>query len=66
LTAEYRDALADYLGQRRETAPVLRFSKHPLAALQKASAPYTLTKLDALDAQRRAIESDIKPDVWRP
>jgi hypothetical protein len=66
LTAEYRDALADYLGERRETAPAPHFGKLPLAALQKASAPDTLTKLDALDAQRRAIESDIKPDVWRP
>ena len=26
----------------------------------------TLEKLDALDAQRRTVESAIKPDVWRP
>ena len=66
LTAEYRDALADYLGERHETAPAPRFGRQPLASPQKASAPDTLTKLDALDARRRVIESDIKPDVWRP
>jgi hypothetical protein len=66
LTAEYRDALADYLGERRETAPAPRFNKQPLASPQRASALDTLTKLDALDARRRVIESDIKPDVWRP
>jgi len=26
----------------------------------------TLVKLDTLDAQRRAVESSIKPDIWRP
>jgi hypothetical protein len=66
LTAEYRDALADYLGERRETVPAPRFNKQPLASPQRASALDTLTKLDALDARRRVIESDIKPDVWRP
>ncbi|HUA38456.1 MAG TPA: hypothetical protein VMA35_08715 [Candidatus Sulfopaludibacter sp.] len=66
LTAGYRAALADYLGQSQETAPAPPFGKHPLAALQKADAAETLKKLDALDAQRRAVESSIKPDIWRP
>jgi hypothetical protein len=66
LTAGYRAALADYLGQRRETMPTPPLGKHPVAVPQKASARDALEKLDALDAQRRAIESAIKPDNWRP
>jgi len=66
LTAGYRDALADYLGARRETVPTPRFSKYPPVAPQKTGALDTLAKLDALDARRRTIESNIKPDVWRP
>lgn len=66
VTAEYRAAIADYLGQRPRTAAVFHFGKHPLAGPQKASARDTLKKLDALDARRRSIESAIKPDVWRP
>jgi hypothetical protein len=66
LTAEYRAALADYLGWHRETVTVLRFGRQSLAVPQKAGARDTLDKLDALDAQRRTIESSIKPDLWRP
>jgi hypothetical protein len=65
LTAGYRTAIANYLGQdsRRPPAP---FGKYPLVVPAKASAQDTLEKLDALDVQRRTIESAIKPDVWRP
>jgi hypothetical protein len=66
VTAGYRAALADYLGQRWETPPPPPFGKHPVAVPQRASASDTLEKLDALDAQRRATESVIKPDYWRP
>ncbi|MGA9777008.1 MAG: hypothetical protein ACLPRE_05005 [Limisphaerales bacterium] len=66
LTAGYRDALADYLGQGQETVPASPLGKHPLAGPQRASVPDTLSKLDTLDAQRRIIESSIKPDIWRP
>lgn len=63
LTAEYRQALAGYLGQNQESRwPP--WSKHPLP--QKTGSPATLKKLDALDAQRRAIESSIKADVLAP
>lgn len=65
LTAEYRAAIADYLGQGRRTPPA-PFGKHPLVAPAKASARDTLQKLNALDARRRTIEATIKPDVWRP
>jgi hypothetical protein len=66
LTAGYRAALADYLGQSQETAPAFPFGKHPSAGPQKAGVRDTVSKLDTLDAQRRAIESSIKPDLWRP
>ena len=66
LTAGYRTALADYLGPSRKTEPAPPFGKHPLAISQTADAGETLKKLDALDAQRRAIESSLKPDIWRP
>jgi hypothetical protein len=63
LTAEYRQALAGYLGQNKESRQP-PWSKHPLP--QKTSAKATLKKLDALDARRRTIESAIKPDNWKP
>ena len=66
LTAGYHAALADYLGQSRRTAPVTPFSKHPAPVPTKATVRETLAKLDELDAQRRAVESSIKPDIWRP
>ena len=65
LTAGYRTALADYLGQS-QAAPASPLGKRPLAGPQRASARDTLSELDTLDAQRRTIESSIKPDVWRP
>ncbi|HUA68129.1 MAG TPA: hypothetical protein VMA13_06235 [Candidatus Saccharimonadales bacterium] len=63
LTAEYRTVIADYLGENREIRQP-PWSKHPVP--QRANAHETLQKLDALDAQRRTVESAIKPDVWRP
>jgi hypothetical protein len=63
LTAEYRQALAAYLGESRE-ARWPPWSKHPLP--QKTSLRTTLKKLDALDTRRRTIESSIKPDVLTP
>ena len=65
LTAEYRLALASYLGQDKRTAPVFHANKHALVP-SKASSSDTLKKLDVLDAKRRTIEATIKPDVLRP
>jgi len=65
LTAEYRAVIADYLGERHEGASSFRFGKVLSPPPGKANAQETLQKLDALDARRRAIESAIKPDVWR-
>jgi hypothetical protein len=64
LTAEYRAALAGYLGQ--SSAPAPHLGRLSSSASQKVGARATLKKLDALDARRRTIESAIKPDVWRP
>ena len=65
LTAGYRAVLGDYLGQGRQTASAARFRRSSTAVPQKAGARVTLEKLDTLDAQRRAIESTIKPDHWQ-
>jgi hypothetical protein len=63
LTAEYRLALADYLGQSKRATPP--WNKHaPVSS--KASPRDTLKKLDALDAKRRTIEEAIKPDFLHP
>jgi hypothetical protein len=61
LTAEYRNALADYLGEnapRRATV----WNKHA-SAPKKVSARDTLRTLDALDARRRVVEAAVKPDL---
>jgi hypothetical protein len=66
LTGEYHRAIADYLGSGRRTSPVLRWVKHPFASSSKTIMNGALRKLDALDAQRRAIESAIKPGGTSP
>jgi hypothetical protein len=63
LTAEYRFALADYLGQNKRAAPA--WNKRG-AVSSRTSARETLKKLDALDAKRRIIEAAIKPDFFHP
>jgi len=63
LTDAYRRAVAGYLGENQGTPPP-RWSKHPVP--QKTSAGATLKRLDELDAQRQAIESSIKPDIFTP
>jgi hypothetical protein len=58
LTDAYRRALADYLGGLGGGAPASgRGLKHPPVAPPKTSAAETVKKLDALDAQRRVIET---------
>jgi hypothetical protein len=63
LTDEYRLALAGYLGQDQGLRRPF-WSRH--FTPQNTSASATLKKLDELDAQRRAIESSIKPGVLTP
>ena len=63
LTDAYRRALADYLGGRIGAAPAVRAAvKHPPVAPPKRNAADTVKKLDALDAQRRAMETATQPD----
>ena len=52
ITAEYRNALAAYLGQTPAVHGRLAYNKYAPA---KATARETLMKLDALDAQRRLL-----------
>jgi hypothetical protein len=66
LTDGYRRALADYLGSGKRPSLVTRWIKHPFASSSKTTVNDTLKKLDALDAQRRAIESAIKPEGLSP
>jgi len=66
LTDGYRRALADYLGLGKRPSLVMRWIKHPFTSSSKTAATDTLKKLDALDAQRRAIESAIKPEGLSP
>ena len=66
LTDGYRRAIADYLGSGQRTSPVLRWVKHPFTSSSKTIMNGTLRKLDALDAQRRAIESAIRPGGRSP
>jgi hypothetical protein len=58
LTDAYRRVLAEYLGERNGGAPVSgRVLKLPSGAPSRRSAADAVKKLDALDAQRRAIET---------
>jgi hypothetical protein len=67
LTDEYRRTIADYLKPARRAPPsVLSLGKHPPVPSSRPPAADTLKKLDALDAQRRAIESAIKPHAMAP
>ena len=52
LNAEYRNALAAYLGQRVPTRGKRVYNKYAPA---KATAYETLAKLNGLDAQRRSL-----------
>jgi hypothetical protein len=64
LTGDYYRALADYLGGRNGTAPGPGAgAKRPPVAPSKNRAADTVKKLDALDAQRRMIETAILPDA---
>jgi hypothetical protein len=60
LTDGYRRAIAGYLGEHR---PVASGNGYAAAMLKRTSARDTLKKLDALDGQRRTIESTVRPDT---
>jgi hypothetical protein len=62
----YRRVLADYLDPVKRAAPVPHFGKHPPAVSSTPTVAGTLKKLDALDAQRRAIEMGAPPAGGSP
>jgi hypothetical protein len=66
LTDSYRRAIAGYLGQGRNTAPVSRWIKHPPVSPPQKNADDTLKELDLLDVQRRTIEATIASDAFAP
>jgi len=58
LTDAYHRALADYLGVRNGVAAVSHAAtKHPPVVVPKRNAADIVKRLDALDAQRRAMET---------
>jgi hypothetical protein len=61
LTDAYRRALSDYVGKDGGASPAANF-RNKRTSSKKSNAGDTLKKLDALDAQRRTIESTIQPD----
>jgi hypothetical protein len=62
----YRRVLADFLGEHATPVLARPLGKHPLATIKAGDVPDTLKKLDALDARRRDIEANVKPDVFVP
>jgi hypothetical protein len=66
LTDGYRRVLADYLDPAKRAAPLPRFGKHPPVVSSLPTAAGTLKKLDALDAQRRAVEMGAQPAGGTP
>ncbi|HEX3856182.1 MAG TPA: hypothetical protein VHY30_02665 [Verrucomicrobiae bacterium] len=66
LTDGYRRAIGGYLGELHVTTSASGRNGHASAMLKRTSTRDTLKKLDALDAQRRTIESTVKPDIFVP
>jgi hypothetical protein len=66
LAEGYRRALAGFLGERKSVVTsILRTGRAPVVPPQ-TGARATLKKLDELDAQRRRVEANLKPDVFKP
>jgi len=64
LADAYHRALADYLGSRSGTAPAARSAvTRPPSPPPNKSVADTVGKLDALDAQLRALEKPVKPQI---
>jgi hypothetical protein len=64
LTDGYRRALIGYLGEPHPPISASGRNGHGVAMLKRTSPRNTLKKLDALDAQRRIIESTVKSDKF--
>jgi hypothetical protein len=66
LSGAYQKVLADFLGESRSAATPTTQAGRASAASQKISASAALKRLDELDAQRRLMEANIKPDFFKP
>jgi hypothetical protein len=62
----YRQVLADYLDLGKRARPMQHLGKQPPVVSPKPTVADTLKRLDALDAQRRAIEPAVKPGGMSP
>jgi hypothetical protein len=62
----YRQVLTDYLEPGKHTRPARSLGKHPPPVVPKPKVADTVKKLDALDAQRRAVESALKQEGGIP
>ena len=62
----YRRALAEYLDPGKRIRLLPHFGKHPPLVPAQPTAAETLERLDALDAQRRAVVSAMQPAGGTP
>jgi hypothetical protein len=61
VTAEYRQTIGNYLGDRPHNAPAPSWLTRMYRSLREPSASATITRLDALDAERRRIAATARP-----
>jgi hypothetical protein len=66
LSDGYQKVLADFLGESKSAATLNAQIRRASAASHKISASTALKRLDELDAQRRLMEVNIKPDFLKP
>ena len=66
LAAEYRRALANYLGENTVTITASTRQRPPVHRPSGTSASRTVKKLDELDARRRNMESTVRPEIVVP
>jgi hypothetical protein len=66
LAGDYRQALANYLGETTAATTASPRQGRPGLSLQKTSASLTSKKLDELDARRRQLESGVRPEKSIP
>ena len=64
LAGNYRNVLADFLGERKKAPSSSNTGKNPPAMRRRTSLGETLKKLDALDARRREAEARLEAGAW--
>jgi hypothetical protein len=66
LAGAYRQTLAGFLGERKSVSASTFRAGRASGASARIGAHTAMKRLDALDAQRRLVEANLKPDVFRP